>query len=464
MKVTLVYAGITGHGFATAGKGMDAGWISHGLCLLGACAKEAGHQVDLVDLRALTSWEHFRAELGARRPEVVGVTMMSVDYNPAMRCFDIIKQTLPQAVTVVGGAHPTLALDEVAPNPNIDYIITHEGEIAFVDLLAGLSRGEAASRVIEGSKPELEKLPFADRDLFLAEWRKAGYRLDSPEVPMGDLPAPFVTIIAGRGCTYNCSFCQPAERTLFGGRVRRRSVQNVIAELEHLRRRYGFRSLLIHDDCLTEDRQWVTEFCSAYKQSGFNQPFYCQTRADIVVKNPDMVGLMRSVGLSGFLIGFESGSDRVLRFIRKGTTAAQNLEAARLCHRLGIKIWANYMLGLPTETPAEVLQTVNMLREIDPDYYSPAFYTPHPGSELYSYCQEHDLSLIKDHDSYRRNPDEAKIKGHDYEFLAQAVRQSQKRRLSNSARRWLRSNLRRYASPRRIASRLKRLVESQAPS
>ena len=59
---------------------------------------------------------------------------------------------------------------------------------------------------------------------------KAGYSLDSPEVPLADLPAPFVTVIAGRGCLYNCSFCQPAEKILFGGRVRRRSVENVIAE------------------------------------------------------------------------------------------------------------------------------------------------------------------------------------------------------------------------------------------
>jgi len=441
---------------------MDAGWISHGLGLLGACAKQAGHEVNLIDLRALTGWDQFRAELKARQPEVVGITMMSVDYNPAVRCFDIIKETLPGTVTVVGGAHPTLALEEVEPHRTIDYIVTHEGEVTFLELLDKLGRGDQPPRVLHGQKPDLETLPFADRDLFLDEWRHAGYALNSPEVPMADLPAPFVTVIAGRGCLYNCSFCQPAERTLFGGRVRRRSVQSIIAELEHLRERYRFRSLLIHDDCLTEDRAWVTEFCHSYRAHGFDQPFYCQTRADIVVKNQDMVELMRSVGLAGFLIGFESGSDRVLKFIRKGTTVAQNLEAARVCHRLGIKIWANYMVGLPTETRDEVLQTVAMMKEIDPDFYSPAFYTPHPGSDLYQYCLEHDLSLIKDHDSYRRNPDEAKIKGHDYQFLAWAVKESQRRKLGNSVRRWLRSNLRRYTSPRRIARRLRRLVTAGA--
>jgi len=456
MKTTLIYPGIAGYGFKSVGKGMEAGWISHGLAHLSAAAKAQGFAVDLIDLRAMAGWEHVRSEICARQPDVIGVTMMSVDYDPAMHCVDLAKQVNPDVVTIVGGPHPTLALQEVASNPNIDYIVTHEGEITFPWLLRAIEqRDPPQERVLVGQQPNLDELPFPDRELFLQEWRKAGYTSDSPEDPfVPELPSPFVTIIAGRGCMYNCSFCQPAERQLFGRVVRRRSPDNIIRELEILCDRYHFASFMFHDDTLTGDQGWVVEFCQLYRQRGFVQPFFCQSRADIIVRNQDMVRLMAQAGCKGYFIGFESGSDRVLKFLRKGTTRAVNIQAARICRRYGIKIWANYMLGLPTETRQEVLDTVSMLKQIDPDYYSPAFYTPHPGSDLYDYCLEHDLSLITSHDQYRRNPTEVKIKGQDQEFLQWALQESQRREPLNQLRRDFGQLWRRYARPHKIAHKV----------
>ncbi len=460
MRTTLVYPGIAGYGFDCLGKGMEAGWVSHGLAHISAAAKAQGFEIDLIDLRALKGWDDFRAEIRRRRPDVIGFTMMSVDYDPVMQSVDIVKEELPQSIVVVGGPHPTLALDEVAQNPKIDYIVTHEGEVTFPKLLRAIQEGNRPSdRILVGEMPDLDALPFPDRELFLNEWRKYGYTLDSPEVPfVEELPPPFLTIIAGRGCKYNCNFCQPAERRIFGRKVRRRSVPNIIAELKELRDRYHFASFMFHDDCLTEDREWVIEFCRAYKAEGFTQPFFCQSRADIIVKHPDMVRLMADAGLRGYFIGFESGSDRVLKFLRKGTTRAINLEAARICRKNGIAIWANYMLGIPTETDEEVMETISMLKEMDPDYYSPAFYTPHPGSDLFDYCVENDLSLITSHEQYRRSPTEAKIKGKDYDFLRWALQESQRRKPWNQFKRQVRRYWKRYASPKKIVRKLLRMA------
>ncbi|MGD2039788.1 MAG: radical SAM protein [Anaerolineae bacterium] len=460
MNVSLIYPGIAGYGFNSLGRGMEAGWVSHGLAHLSSAAKVQGFDVDLIDLRALSGWDEYRDELLRRRPDVVALTMMSVDYNPATEAARIVKEVLPETTVVVGGPHPTIMVEEVAELPFFDYIITREGEVTFPWLLGALRDGQSPQeRILEGEMPDLDALPYPDRDLFLDEWRRYGYTLESPEVPfVPDLPAPFLTIIAGRGCKYNCNFCQPAERMIFGRKVRKRSPANIIAELEQLRDRYKFASFMFHDDCLTENREWVLEFCDLYEEHGFTQPFFCQSRADIIVQNEDMVQRMAEVGLTGYFIGFESGNDRILKFLRKGTKRETNLDAARICKKHGIKIWANYMLGLPTETKEEVMDTVTMLKEIDPDWYSPAFYTPHPGSDLYDYCVENNLSLITSHDQYRRNPWEIKVKGQDEEFLKWALEESQRRKPVNATRRQAQYLWNRYARPDKIVRKARKLL------
>ncbi len=416
MKILLIFPGIAETGFSKTKNIAEYGWINHGLCSLSACAKRAGHTVKLIDLRELTGWDDLRGEVNAFGPDVAGITVMSVDFECAVEAAKVVKSCNRAIKVVVGGPHPSIMPDEVIKESSIDHIVAGEGEISFVKLLDDIKNGRPIQKVITGEHPVLDELPFADRELFRIK--------ESPIERF--LPAPFVTII-GRGCIYNCSFCQPAERKIFGDKVRRRSVANVIAELKALREKYGFRSFMFHDDCLTEDKKWVMEFCAAYRKEKFNRPFVCQSRADIICNNEDMVRLMKRAGLVMFLVGFESGNQHILNFLRKGTKVEMNYRAARICKKYGVRVWANYMLGIPTETKDETMDTVHMIHTIKPYRPSPAFFTPHPGSDLYDYCVKNGLSLITSHRGYSRSPNEAKVKGLDYDFLRQALAQSKKR-------------------------------------
>jgi anaerobic magnesium-protoporphyrin IX monomethyl ester cyclase len=413
MKITLIYPGITESGFNNL-KGNEGSWMNHGLCSLSSALKKNSHKVSLIDLRTISGWDDFASSVRNSAADIFGITVMSVDFNVANQCVEIIKKVSCKNLVVFGGAHPSITPDEVLKNKNIDCVIRGEGEISLLNLVNDIAASRPTERLIDGQRPNLDELPFVDRELFSAR-----------EEPFVDfLKPPFITIIAGRGCIYNCNYCQPAEKKIFGPKVRRRSPINIVAELKELHCKYGFNSFMFHDDCLTEDREWVENFCEEYRKIGSKKQFVCQSRVDLICKNINLLKMLRDIGLELMIIGFESGSQRMLDFIGKGTKVEQNFEATEICRKLGIKIWANYMLGLPGETKEEQRMTLEMIKKIRPYHCSPAYYTPHPGSRLFDYCQERDLSLIKRPEDYRRNTYEPKIRGIDYVYLKNILYES----------------------------------------
>ncbi|MBN1354524.1 MAG: cobalamin-dependent protein, partial [Candidatus Omnitrophica bacterium] len=206
MRIALVFPGINETGFNKGSGKAEYSWINHGLCSLSACAKKEGHTVELIDLREFSGWDAVSGAVRRIKPRVVGITMMSVDFEYATQTAKLVKSCDPCIKVVTGGPHPSIAPREVAADAHIDYVVKGEGEISFVKLIDDIDKGRLPDKIISGQPPELDKLPFIDRTLFKFK-----------ESPIDTfLEPPFVTIIAGRGCLYNCSFCQPAERKIFG--------------------------------------------------------------------------------------------------------------------------------------------------------------------------------------------------------------------------------------------------------
>ena len=135
-----------------------------------------------------------------------------------------------------------------------------------------------------------------------------------------------------------------------------------------------------------------------------------------------MLRKLRDVGLRMIMIGYESGSDKVLKMLKKGTSREINLEATRILKRLGLLISGSFMLGTPGETKEDVDLTVSLANEIKPNFTSVSFFTPIPGNDLYDYCIENNLSLINSPDElYTFSPDKPKIRGIDYDYLRTAT-------------------------------------------
>lgn len=413
MQIGLVFCGISGVGFDSFGKtsSEEGCFVPHGLAHIAAACQQAGHEVHAIDLRKLRGWEDFTACVKATPAMVYGISSMSADWAYATKCARLIREAKPPAKILVGGVHVSVATDDALGFKEFDHFITGEGEITVPALVEAVKKRRKIPRLIAGVPPDLNTLPIMDRDLF--DFIRG--EMVHPFLP--DQPLPFVSITINRGCPFRCAFCQPAERNIFGGKVRWKSIAATFAELEKLREVYHFRSLMIHDDLFIMRPKWAAEFAEQYVKRGFTAPFMAQARADIICKNPDTLRALRDAGLRWVSVGFESANQRVLDFLKKGTTVEQNFQAMKICNSLDLKVFANMMFGIPTETKEEVADTVSFLEETRPYRISCAFFTPHPGSELYEYCRENKLSRIQFYEDYRRNASGPKITGPDYAWL-----------------------------------------------
>ncbi|MFA5714781.1 MAG: radical SAM protein [Candidatus Paceibacterota bacterium] len=410
MNISLVYPSIKNAGWSSLGNTQESLWINHGVASLAACLQHDGHTVKLLDLRDITSWGHFESLVRLDSALTYGVSMATLDYHEALQAAHIIRKAKPNALIIVGGPHPSICPEQVAKHRVFDYIVKGEGEVTLPKLVAS---PYSYPRIVQGERANLDALPIEDREVFNL---KKIFGASNPYSGKPFFSMPFLNVISGRGCVWKCGFCKPGEDMIFG-KFRMRSLEHFFLEIEYLNKKYDFQTLMIDDDSFTLNPDYTLKFCDLYEQR-VGKPFFCQSRADFIVKNPDVMQRLKQAGLDMVFIGFESGSQRTLDFMHKDTTVEQNFEAAEICHKLGIKIWANYMVGLPTETKEEMQATFDMIRKIKPEKPSGAFFTPIVGTELYDYCKQHGLMVSEDPAVLgSRNPSVPKIKGVDYKWL-----------------------------------------------
>jgi len=202
-------------------------------------------------------------------------------------------------------------------------------------------------------------------------------------------------------------------------------VANVLDEMEELYARYEFRSIVFHDDQFVIRPEWVEDFCAGLHQRGFVDRgirWWAASRPDVICHDPELIAAMRQAGLEVISIGFESFSDRMLEWMQKETTAKQNLHAAKICHDLGLTIFANVIFGMPYSDgvwhPEDDEASLAAIRGIRPKHFSPSFFDPIPGSWFHRWAVDNDL-LATEHESQTgdRRPYDAKILGVDYEWL-----------------------------------------------
>jgi radical SAM superfamily enzyme YgiQ (UPF0313 family) len=412
VKVTLVYTGIGICGFnANNADDRERHHIGHGIASVGASARAAGYNVNLIDLRTFSGWEEFQARILHDPADVYGISISQADCKPGAELIKRIKLCLPDSKIIVGGVHPSVFPFAYSDLP-VDTVVVGEGEVSFVDLLVMVESHIPLPKMIRGARPDLDSIPWIDRELF-------DYDKELECLFSNDQPGPTVTILAGRGCPMLCTYCQSAENTVFGKPYRLRSPENVIAELRYLHNKYHFKNIIFWDDTFTINKKWVMRFCDLYEAENFGATISANSRADIICNNEEMIARLASIGLNWFIVGLESGSQRLLDFIKKGTTVEQNKQAVDLCRKYGISTYATIMYGLPTETKQESLATYNMVQDINPAYTMVFWFIPIPGTEIYKYCVDNDLILegVSERTIARTATHKPTLKNIDYDYI-----------------------------------------------
>ena len=202
----------------------------------------------------------------------------------------------------------------------------------------------------------------------------------------------------------------------------------VIDELNYIDEHYGpLGSVVIHDSMFFQNPSWLREWIEKYpKKANKTWPYWAAGRADTVRQWPELFeALIRETNWNTISIGFESGSDRVLKILNKECTEEDNYFAINLLHRIGDDMeregkkapvfWSNIMLGIPGETREDAFKTMRMLRYMKRVIPSISFYAPYPGSALGHQLIAEGKSLMSK-DNYHRFPDDEKVKGIDYQF------------------------------------------------
>lgn len=372
---------------------------------LGYLATELGkkHKVTILDcLKEKTEIPQVVDSIVAKKNDLVGLSFYTMNYHQIKRAARAIKESVPSVKIVVGGPHPSaLPRETLQEIPEIDFAFMGEAELGFSQLADLLDKKK---RLGQSDLQKVASLVWRKNNgqIVLNE-RKNVDNLDELGFPSWDLlkpvtypPAPhgsFVKqfpvapVIITRGCPYNCTFC--AGHIVSGKKMRFRSVEHVIGEIRFLVNKYGVKEIHIEDDNFTFNRRFVEGFCKKLLEENLGITWACPNGMRLDVLDRELLLLMKKSGLYSVSVGIESGSDRILKLVKKRLTTKIIRDKVELINSLGLNVIGFAMLGFPTETREEIEQTINFVCSLPLKRINFSFLQPFPGTEIYNTLIEH---------------------------------------------------------------------------
>ncbi len=336
-----------------------------------------------------------RQELEEYRPQLVGVTCVTLNYPIAARMLKACKAFDPNIITVIGGPHVTFALEEtLLQAPWIDAIVIGEGEKTLAELARAVEEGKYFHQVagiafVDGGVvvktppqtriEDLDQIPLPARRLLpMARYRALG----TP-----------CTVITSRGCPYSCIFC--SGHRMFGPKVRFRNPGLVADEIEEIQRDFGPTQINIVDDTFTLNHRHARAVCEEMLRRNLKIKWNVFARVDTITK--DLAQLMKRAGCEWMLFGVESADDEILKTIKKGITPDEVVRGVKIAAEAGIGVFNSFILGLPGESWDTAMKSMAFADELYHKYgakYGFHILSPLPGTELYERAKDYGIRIL----------------------------------------------------------------------
>ena len=371
-----------------------------GLAYLASVIREEGFDVSILD--AIGEGLDVRETINRIQrydPDLIGITATTPAIYDAYMIAKLVKRVNPNVKVVIGGSHVTfMPIQTLQDCPYVDVVVIGEGELIVRDLLSALSKGRdlmdvkgiafRRGRELKMTPPaplimNLDKLPIPAYDLLPLDKYIVGSKR-------------YGVLITSRGCPYRCLFCSSSLQ--FGRRWRAYSPGRVLEELKILYYEYGVREVEFLDDMFTLDRERSIEIASMIRREGLDISWTFSSRVNTFTS--EVGTALRKAGAWLVYFGIESGSERVLKYIRKGITVSQSVKAVKSAKRSGLKVLGSFIVGFPIERRGDLKLTLGLARMLDIDYAQFTVATPFPGTELWEIANRDGLLLTRDWSKY----------------------------------------------------------------
>ena len=384
------------------------------LCYAAAVAEREGWQVRVLDAVALEMSKQGVADLVRKeRPDAVVLDSTTPSIHSDIECARMIKQGDPRLLVIMVGPHASSLPERVLADAAgaVDAIAIGEYDYTVRDIIRSfpaidhLDNGIAYMRegrcVVKPKRHYIERLD----ELPFPAWQQ----LDLMRYFDGGKLYPYVDIISGRGCPFQCSFCLWPQ-VMHGRKYRLRSPQNVVDEMEWVmdifpRIKQG--EFFFEDDTFTVDTKRAMAICEEIRRRRLKVTFSVNSRADTY--DDALFAAMKRSGCRELLVGFESGCQRILDNAKKGLKLHQAKRFMQSAKNAGLAVHGCFVIGLPGETAQSAEQTIRFALESGCTTVQFSAAIPFPGTELYDECRQKGYLKTEDYTQWLREGEQSAI-------------------------------------------------------